>query len=69
MRHFDGTRLRQIRTQHGITPATLASRVDRSSQSISRYELGLTQPPTAVLCALADALGVDPGDLLTSHPS
>lgn len=67
--HFDGARMRQLRTQQGLTPATLASRVDRSSQSISRYELGRTQPPTAVLCALADALGVEPGDLLTSHPS
>lgn len=65
MRQFDGTRLRQIRTQRGFRPEALALQINRSVQTLHAYEVGRAQPPVTVLCRLADALGVEVETLLT----
>jgi transcriptional regulator with XRE-family HTH domain len=64
--------LRRLRVQQDISLNRLAERSGVSSATLSGLEAGRGNPTLATLLALAPALGVSPGDLLTDacphHP-
>jgi transcriptional regulator with XRE-family HTH domain len=57
-------RLRELREAAGIDQAELARRAKVEQSSISRWESGKREPGVSNLFALAEALGVDPAELL-----
>lgn len=63
MSHFDRTALRAARDSKPISRAKLGVLVGRDPASVYAYESGGATPSVGTLCALADALGVKPGDL------
>ena len=58
------TLLRQMRRQAGMKQQELATAASLSKTNVSKYEGGLLKPTATQLHALAQALGVDPEDLL-----
>jgi transcriptional regulator with XRE-family HTH domain len=57
--------LRRIRLEHFLSQAELARRSGVHALTITRLESGKTAPSTRTVRALADALGVSPGELAT----
>lgn len=53
---FLGERLRQAREAQGLTVTTLAERIGKSKQAVSRYENGVDRPSGEVILALAHVL-------------
>jgi hypothetical protein len=62
--------LRAARITAGHTLMSAAEGLGRpgSWSVVSRYERGLTDPPTSVLAALARLYGVHPGEFFTPLP-
>lgn len=60
---FDGTRLREMRERADMTQAALAQAAGVHVVNLSQYERGKVVPSFEVACRLADALGVDVGEL------
>ena len=56
-------RLRRMRLEHFLSQAELARRSGVHALTITRLESGRTAPSTRTVRALAEALGVPPGDL------
>ena len=71
---FSGERLKEQRLAAGVRRERLAADVDRSLETIKRYEYNMTTPPEAIVNGLAHTLGVsplafydtDPGDLVSA---
>jgi transcriptional regulator with XRE-family HTH domain len=63
-----GQRLRHVRQQRGLTLSELGERVGRRAPYLSRLENGKREPTLSLIGALADVLGVTPGDLLDPTP-
>jgi Zn-dependent peptidase ImmA (M78 family)/DNA-binding XRE family transcriptional regulator len=63
-----GNRIRARREELGLSQAALAERLNRTQTSISYWEAGQRSPDVEDLVALADALDLEPGDLLTDAP-
>ena len=63
-----GDRIKLLRIQKQITQETLAKSLFISPQAVSRWELGLAVPDTAILVPLADFFGVSV-DFLLREPS
>jgi transcriptional regulator with XRE-family HTH domain len=61
-------RLRQARNTHGWTQEELADRVKLSVRYIGQIERRKASPTVTVLGRLADALGIEPGDLIRRVP-
>jgi transcriptional regulator with XRE-family HTH domain len=59
-----GTRIRQLRTERGLTQAELAERVGVSVESLSRAERGVILPTVRTLGGIAAALGADLSGLI-----
>jgi transcriptional regulator with XRE-family HTH domain len=59
-----GERIKQLRTNKGLTQAELGKSVGLSYAQIGRYENKGMQPSAKVIKKLADALGVSPDYLL-----
>src|SRR5919204_4099670 len=59
-----GNRIRSRREELGLSQATLAERLNRTQTSISYWEAGRRSPDVEDLVALADALDLQPADLL-----
>lgn len=59
-----GNRIRSRREELGLSQAALAERLNRTQTSISYWEAGRRSPDVEDLVALADALDVEPSDLL-----
>lgn len=59
-----GTRLRELRTEAGITQERLAWECDLSKPYLSQVEAGKRLPSVAVLGAIADRLGLELADLV-----
>jgi transcriptional regulator with XRE-family HTH domain len=59
-----GDRLRQIRTQRGITLTELSTRTGISKSTLSRLETGQRRPTLELLLALADTYRVPLDDLV-----
>ena len=66
MQRFSGTQLRTRRLALGLRAEHLAVAVGRSVESVRGYEAGRIDPPAAIVAALADAVGVTPGELFES---
>lgn len=56
-----GTRLRQLRTEFGLSIQTLANQVGLSHQQVQKYETGKNRISAGLLPSFAAALGVDVG--------
>ncbi len=63
-----GNRIRARREELGLSQAALADRLSRTQTAISYWEAGRRSPDVEDLVALADALDLEPGDLLTAAP-
>jgi putative transcriptional regulator len=59
-----GERVREIRTQKGLTQTELANRIGKDHPSINKLENGKVNPSYYFLCEVAKGLGVDVKDLL-----
>ena len=59
----DGSRIRELRTRHGLLQRELAEMAGVTESAVRNYELGLRTPRPQQLEALARALGVDPAAL------
>ena len=59
--------LRQLRLERFLSQAELARRASLHALTITRLEAGTTAPSTRTVRALAEVLGVEPGDLATPH--
>ena len=57
--------LRHLRLAHFLSQAELARRSGLHALTITRLESGRTTPSTRTVRALAQALGIPPGDLAT----
>ena len=58
-------RIRYFRALAGMSQATLAEKVDVTTEMISRVERGVTLPGVERLAKIADALSVDVSELLS----
>lgn len=63
MVRFSGPKLRQARLRSGAPITRVALDVGRSVESLRCYESGRIDPPASIVAALAESLGVDPGEL------
>lgn len=59
-----GETLKKLRFKKGMTQGDLADAININKASVSNYERGHRNPPYAVLCAMAEALDVQPDVLL-----
>ena len=59
-----GVRISQLRLEAGMTQAKLAEKSNLSIDSISRIERGDRAPSLESLEKIAEALGIDPAELL-----
>jgi len=59
-----GSRLREVRTQRGLSLRSVAQSLGVSASLISQVEIGKTQPSVATLYALASHLGVSLDELM-----
>lgn len=64
--HF-GARLRKLRTERGLSQATLAERIGISANHLGIIERGESSPTLETVEAIADALMVDPALLVTTE--
>lgn len=64
LRRQVGAMVRHHRERTGITQAELGDWVGKSMETVGRIERGATAPSLALLEKLAEALHVDPRDLL-----
>ena len=53
-----GYRIKEIRTQQGITQSELAKRINKSKSAVSGYESNAQIPPSEVLVSIATVLNV-----------
>lgn len=62
---FDGARIKEIRKRRGLSAEKVAEMTGLSPATIYRYENGdIASMPAVNLKPIADALGVEPGDLI-----
>lgn len=59
-----GERLKKLRNKQGISIRELAERVDMGYTNVSNIETGKVNPKYTTLVKLAEALEVDPRELL-----
>jgi ribosome-binding protein aMBF1 (putative translation factor) len=59
-----GAVLRERRSQAGLTQAKLAGRSGLNASFVSQLERGVRAPSLLAVCALADALGTTPSEIL-----
>jgi len=64
-----GRRIRQLRTQRGLTQTDLAEKLNVSFQQVQKYEHGRTSISLLRLQAIAKALSVPVGDFLKEEGS
>lgn len=53
-----GLRIKEIRTQRGLTQSALARKISKSVSAVSSYETNMQMPPLDVLLSIASALNV-----------
>lgn len=63
----DGKKLRELRLRRILTLRALSVLANVSYPNISRLEQGHQRATQSTIIKLADALGVDPADLLKEH--
>ncbi len=57
-------RLREVRTEHGLSQEDVGRRTGLHATAIGRLERGAREPRLKTILRLADGLGVPPGALL-----
>ena len=62
-----GSRVAQLRKDHGLTQVQLAQALGISQQMVASYEVGRRRIPVSMLQALAKALSVDIDALLSDE--
>lgn len=64
-----GSKILELRKQHGITQEELAAELGVTAAAVSKWENGYTLPDILMLCALADRFQVTTDELLgrTKH--
>jgi transcriptional regulator with XRE-family HTH domain len=60
----DGNRLRKLRAEHALTLRALAEASDVSYDTINKLELGRRPAHASTIRKLADALSVEPRELM-----
>ena len=65
MSRFNGERLRELRIAEGIRTEQLALDVEKTNDTIRKWEAGNARPTIRSLCRLADRFGVEPGEFFT----
>jgi predicted transcriptional regulator/DNA-binding XRE family transcriptional regulator len=63
-----GARIRHARRRSGATLADISERIGRPAPYLSQLENGKVEPKLSLLIELADAMGTDTSDLLSSEP-
>ncbi|MEU5425845.1 helix-turn-helix transcriptional regulator [Streptomyces olivoreticuli] len=66
-RHFDGSRVRDLRIDRRLKQVDVATAVGASDAAVGRWENGKTLPDPEKLPALAKVLGADLNDLFPRH--
>lgn len=66
---FLGTRIRQLREEHGWSQRAFAARINVSASLLAKYEGGETEPPLRTLLRIAHALEVPLGLLADERHS
>lgn len=64
-RHY----IKEWRKHRGLSQERLAERIEKTHGAISQLETGVTDYTQGMLESLAQALNVEPGDLLTVDPN
>lgn len=64
-----GHRLQELRVEHGLSQADLASKASCTTNYISRLEAGRAAPGIDLVARLAKALGVSIAELLPTEPT
>lgn len=59
-----GDRLRDLRVRRALTQEELAEKADVGTNTVARLERNETEPHMSTLRKLAQALGVDPSELI-----
>ena len=59
-----GKRLKELRTEKGLSQHALALEIKYGQSSISDWEMGKVDPPASVIVAVADYFGVSADYLL-----
>lgn len=60
-------RIRELRIFRGLTQSELAEKIGSKKPHISDLELGKTSPGLGVIAKLAQALGVEPEEILSEN--
>lgn len=63
-----GDRVREVRQGAGLTQAQLAETAGITDETVSRLERGAYEPALSTMIAVAEALDVDPFDLVRGEP-
>jgi transcriptional regulator with XRE-family HTH domain len=63
-----GQRLREVRTEHGLTQEDVGRRTGLHATAIGRMERGKREPRLMSILVLARGLKVAPGELLNALP-
>jgi transcriptional regulator with XRE-family HTH domain len=61
---YIGDRLKDLRIRRALTQRELADRADISSNALNKIELNKAEPHMSTLRKLAQALNVDPAELI-----
>ena len=61
---YIGDRLKDVRIRRALTQEELAARAGIGKNTVNRMERNLTEPRPSTLRKLAEALGVDPAELV-----
>lgn len=59
-----GTRIKELRTEKGISQKTLASAINVSQKAVDFWERGVNEPKASYIIALAEFFGVSADYLL-----
>ena len=59
-----GNHIKQLRLKKGLTQVDVSSSMNKDQQSLQRVESGNVSPSLYYLFQLAEALNVEPGELL-----
>jgi transcriptional regulator with XRE-family HTH domain len=64
---YIGNRLKDLRTEQALTQRELADKADIGVNTVNRIELNETEPHMSTIRKLAQALGVEPRNLVKGH--
>ena len=68
LREVFATNLRRLRHEKGLSQDDLAYEADVNRTYLSKLEKGVSYPGLEIIAKLADALGVEPAELLMLSP-